>query len=1364
MLISVSQVSASQVAAAPPHFSEDAKALYAAASEPVAPDGTAASVLRDEESYIFDADGRNIHTIYVVFKVLTQSGAENWDAVAADWEPWHEQRPTIRARVITPDFTVHQLDEKTITDAPEKENESSVYSDQRVMRAPLPAIASGSVVEEEIISQESAPFFGAGTVGRFFFGRVSVPVHYSRLLLEAPTSVTLRYAVQSFPEVKTQRTEANGKVTIVLEHGPMQGLENGEFDLPSDFSGFPVVTFSTGTSWKQVAQEYAKVVDKQSSGADVKVQVEKLVKGRISRDEKAQAILQYMGEEIRYTGVEFGESAIVPHAPGETLSHKYGDCKDKSVLLVAMLRAAGIPAYVALLNAGRRLDVPADLPGMGLFDHAIVYMPGTPDLWIDATDQYARLGQLPTADQGRLALVARDESDGLIRTSESASVDNVLFETREFLLAENGPARVVETSRPRGSFESEFRSIYADKQDKRNHDNLSGYVKAQYLAEKLDRIDRTEPNDFSHPFELVLESQKAKRGATDLDSAVAAIRLEGLFYRMPDELQRREKEKDEDDDSSKRKTKRTADYQLQQAFVTEWQYKIVPPAGFRAKPLPQDMKISLGPATLTAQFSKTEQGVVNADIRFDTVKRRFTIAEATEMRNKIAELRQGEAIMVNFEPEAEALLREGKIRESFQSYRKLAAQHPKEAIHHLQLASALLHAGLGEAARQEAQLAVKLEPKSAVAQKTLAEILEHDLVGRKFRSGSDFAGAAAAYREAIKLDPDDTATVGNLGLLLEYNDEGMRYGKGAKLKESIEVFRTLTAEKLAGIGLQNNVAFDLFYAGEFEEARKSAETLNPQPKALIVACESALRGSQSGITEASKRSTGDAEYKQTVLTAGQMLMNLRQYAGAADLMQAGASGDTAARMMGLAALLRKTKKREDIQLPDTPEGAAKKFLVRSMEGALSNEAFVATMSKNAILAWNANDPQEKKRIFDAMQAVRRGITRSGASVEVTLDIVLESTEATSDGSDAVGYREKFHVIGGKVVTFYLVKENGKYLLLDSSEQPDSIGFEILDHVAANDLAGAKMMLDWIREDRHLAGGDDPLSGEPFPRFWTVGKDADLRQAKLAAAALLVQHMSTAKRGIEILEEARKTATADPEKTNINLALVTGYENVLDYANGLTVSSELSKQYPESKLAFTSQALMLAALGRFGEADQLAEARLKRIPDDIDAFRAMARTADVKGDPKASYEIDQRIVAAGKAEAYDLNGLAWQTLFFARPEGPDTESAVKASQMSQNSPSILHTLACLYAESGKVKEAHEVLLQAMDLMNLAEPNSDYWYAFGRVAEQYGESQVAKGLYGKVSKPKNAIMIPDSSYQLAQNRLSVLGTEPSSAKRR
>ena len=76
-------------------------------------------------------------------------------------------------------------------------------------------------------------------------------------------------------------------------------------------------------------------------------------------------------------------------------------------MLVAMLRAANVPAYVALLDAGTNEDVSSELPGMGMFDHAIVYVPGDRELWIDATDDYARLGQLPIADQNRLALIAK---------------------------------------------------------------------------------------------------------------------------------------------------------------------------------------------------------------------------------------------------------------------------------------------------------------------------------------------------------------------------------------------------------------------------------------------------------------------------------------------------------------------------------------------------------------------------------------------------------------------------------------------------------------------------------------------------------------------------------------------------------------------------------------------------------------------------------------------------------------------------------------------------------------------------------------------------------------------------------------------
>ena len=68
---------------------------------------------------------------------------------------------------------------------------------------------------------------------------------------------------------------------------------------------------------------------------------------------------------------------------------------------------------------------------------------------------------------------------------------------------------------------------------------------------------------------------------------------------------------------------------------------------------------------------------------------------------------------------------------------------------------------------------------------------------------------------------------------------------------------------------------------------------------------------------------------------------------------------------------------------------------------------------------------------------------------------------------------------------------------------------------------------------------------------------------------------------------------------------------------------------------------------------------------------------------------------------------------------------------------------------------------MDELNLDEPDDDYWYAFGRIAEQYGERDVAISDYRKLEKPKEDMMIPTSSCQFAQNRIKAMGTEEAAA---
>ena len=69
----------------------------------------------------------------------------------------------------------------------------------------------------------------------------------------------------------------------------------------------------------------------------------------------------------------------------------------------------------------------------------------------------------------------------------------------------------------------------------------------------------------------------------------------------------------------------------------------------------------------------------------------------------------------------------------------------------------------------------------------------------------------------------------------------------------------------------------------------------------------------------------------------------------------------------------------------------------------------------------------------------------------------------------------------------------------------------------------------------------------------------------------------------------------------------------------------------------------------------------------------------------------------------------------------------------------------------------MLVQAMDSLNLDEPNDNYWYAFGRIAEQYGERATALAIYARVAKPERSEEIGYSSYHLAQVRLQALQKE-------
>src|SRR5690606_26586289 len=111
---------------------------------------------------------------------------------------------------------------------------------------------------------------------------------------------------------------------------------------------------------------------------------------------------------LRYVAIELGVGAFRPRTPAQVWRQRYGDCKDKANLLVAILRRLDIPAEFALVN---RFGVTfTEFPGWQ-FNHALARVPAAPeagqphDLWLDSTDRLVPFGIIAPGNLGRQALV-----------------------------------------------------------------------------------------------------------------------------------------------------------------------------------------------------------------------------------------------------------------------------------------------------------------------------------------------------------------------------------------------------------------------------------------------------------------------------------------------------------------------------------------------------------------------------------------------------------------------------------------------------------------------------------------------------------------------------------------------------------------------------------------------------------------------------------------------------------------------------------------------------------------------------------------------------------------------------------------------
>lgn len=1360
-----------------PFTSSIAELKSASAAMPVSKE-FGAEIFYEEGVYRIAADGTLNYQHRLIYRVDTEGTVKGWAELSSGWDPWFENPSQLHARVLQPEGTFVELDQKTITDAPVKAEDNETFSSRHIRRAPLPGMAIGSIVEETESIQGKTPYFSDGALYRFVF-RENVPVGRVRMIVELPSATPFKELIHDLPGLSVSRSDVNGTRRVVYEATGQAAANDSDIDLATDTPATPMVEFATGQSWGAVASGYAALTDPQMVTSEAEAILPKDLP--TARMAKIQAIVKQLHHEVRYTGVEFGAAQLTPQRPSEVIQRHYGDCKNKATLLVAMLRAVGIKADLALLSMGPGRDVDPMLPGINRFGHAIVYVPkggpGEDPLWIDATAEYFAVGSLPYDDQGRKALVISPQTTELTKTPEPRPEDSVLVETRTFKLAEFGPSHVEEVSETHGFVDASYRADYGGPDTPKMHEEMEKYVKNAYLAKTLTKLEHGDGADFDHPFNLTLAADGAKRGQTSLIDGIVVIFPSSTANGMPKWFSTKPPAQGPDMSAEAKHELELAQKSRPSSFafrpyISEQRVKILVPTGFTLRSLPADKTTQLGTANLTKSYSAAEPGVVTVSFRFDSGPGKLTAEQALAMRTALLELHKRDYVGIFFDQSGVKALTAGHIREGLEIDRNLIAAAPTDAFHHLHLARALLEAGIGSEAQQEAKRATELDLKLAAAFSTLGWTLEHNALGERFGKGFDLAGALAAYKRAVELDPDDSDRRFDQVILYEFDARGTRYAPDADMAAAIKGYKDLIElnkdkgdDALAQY--RENLMYALLYSKQFAELDKMVASLpssNPH-RVLAITSAAAQRGAAAGVTEADSGNTASSDRNQNLRSSGAQLANLHLYGVAAEVMSAGMEGgDDAATAARQIELYKSLQTASLAPLPaSNPAAPVQTGFVGMMAGTLTHDQMMNMTSKHAYSSTKSMERDIQKGLA-SIGFMRRLAAKADMTESVMLDLIAGNTTFSSKGADEHGWAIVAQIPGADPDHTFVVKEDSAYRVVagekDSTDDNIALGNEVLwalDHGKADQ---ARAMLDWKRDLTHKQGTDDPFAGPLLPRFWTIGSSkpgADSPEAmKLAGISLLAGSMD-AKPYLAEIAAAREKASGQ-RQSDLDLLLAVSAMGAEQPVIGMPAAKRLMEQEPDSMLALNLAGQGYAFQNDAASWQAMLTPRLKKKADDRDLLAAQTGAYALAHDFKAAQANQQKVLDSGKATAQDYNSYAWLGLFHNDLGDDITKAAQQAAQMGKNSGfAELHTLACIYAAQGKTTEARKVLQEAMDAGNMAEPNSPVWYALGLIYEQYGAKTAALDAYRRVQAHEfddHTYVDPVSTYVLAQERIREL----------
>ncbi|MCC6808415.1 MAG: DUF3857 domain-containing protein [Deltaproteobacteria bacterium] len=364
-------------------------------------------------------------------QALQPLGLEQVSELHIDFDPSYERLLLHRARVVRGGKTVFAAGPKDVRFASKDSSFGSrLFTNEVSATIILKDVRVGDTVETAYTIAGSNPVFG-GKLSAVFGLDVTQPTLFHRVRIVAPpNAVQVATHNAAAPETQKNAHEEAWTFTETRDVAHAARPSTREDATPFWYDDWPHVEVSAYATWADVVRWGVPLYRSQALGRlDALAEWKRLQ----TQEEKLLAALRFVQNEVRYLGFELGPHSHQPHAPATVLKERLGDCKDKTYLLMLILKELGIDAAPALVSTYLRRGLDSVLPTPLAFNHVIVRatLPSGAEHYVDPTWTHQRgsLDAMTSVDYERALILKAGET--ALREIPRHTLDVPLFEISE---------------------------------------------------------------------------------------------------------------------------------------------------------------------------------------------------------------------------------------------------------------------------------------------------------------------------------------------------------------------------------------------------------------------------------------------------------------------------------------------------------------------------------------------------------------------------------------------------------------------------------------------------------------------------------------------------------------------------------------------------------------------------------------------------------------------------------------------------------------------------------------------------------------------------------------------------------------------